>query len=37
MTTADTMTDAALRQMFFATIPSHREIVALWDKRQAHR
>jgi class 3 adenylate cyclase/tetratricopeptide (TPR) repeat protein len=30
---ADTLQDAALRQMFLAQIPVHREIVALWAAR----
>ncbi|WP_164884960.1 ATP-binding protein [Rubrivivax rivuli] len=30
---ADTLQDAALRQMFLARIPVHREIVALWAAR----
>jgi class 3 adenylate cyclase/tetratricopeptide (TPR) repeat protein len=30
---ADTLQDAALRQMFLAHIPAHREIVALWAAR----
>ena len=29
-TQADTLQDAALRQMFLATIPAHRGIMALW-------
>jgi len=27
---ADTLQDAALRQMFLVNIPEHREILALW-------
>jgi hypothetical protein len=30
---AETLQDAALRQMFLAHIPAHREIVALWAAR----
>lgn len=35
MAQADAITDAALRQMFMTNIPHHREIVALWESRQA--
>ncbi len=35
MSQADAITDAALRQMFLTNIPHHREIVALWVRKQA--
>ena len=34
MAQADTITDAALREMFLANNPHHRDIVALWVARQ---
>ncbi len=35
MAQADAISDAALRQMFLTNIPHHREIVALWARKQA--
>ena len=34
---ADAIADSALRQMFLANIPYHREIVALWAAQGGHR
>jgi len=34
MTTADTITDAALREGFLANIPHNREILAAWNSRE---
>ena len=35
MSQAETISDPALRQMFLANIPHHREILALWARKQA--
>ena len=37
MAQADAINDTALREMFLANIPHHREIVALWAAQGGHR